>query len=504
MARRERLGIPTYYASREGVRFDASDQSAAVQAILDRGQLGPIDFVLDGSITAKALKLYTGTTFRGLGFGTKITEATATSFADGYVIGNAHRISPYGGSIVDSNITIRDLYIDGQKRNGVTGVGGGSNGATADGAGVLPVTIWGCNNFRLENVYVYDPGQFGVSLANVFNGVIRNITVIVPGALVALSSADVGTACVQIDGPASDLLIEGLFGATADDFLAMNACDGNMTNTHDMFIWPYFYYGSISRITARGIYPTACPNIVRVLSGTPAVGGGPLATIDKIIVENVVGNTYQNLFAADTIAPNGPPSTGSVTLKDWHVNFLASTGWAAQNTIGGTVRSFTLQGFRLGNRTTGTGAMVTIEAGASVGRLVIDDVQLREDASGVANTNPIVAVTTGTVDELVLSKVNFSRNATTASRVVSVSGGTVNRLELSGVSANNVNNVVAVSGGTVGGLDSTGLVHRGAGGNASLAQSGGTLSRVRAAGSDTALLASGTIGSKKTDATEDS
>jgi hypothetical protein len=234
------------------------------------------------------------------------------------------------------------------------------------------------------------------------------------------------------------------------------------------------------------------------------VGGGPLATIDKIIVENVVGNTYQNLFAADTIAPNGPPSTGSVTLKDWHVNFLSSTGWAAQNTIGGTVRSFTLQGFRLGNRTTGTGAMVTIEAGASVGRLVIDDVQLREDASGVANTNPIVAVATGTVDELVLSKVNFSRNATTASRVVSVSGGTVNRLELSGVSANNVNNVVAVSSGTVGGLDSTGLVHRGAGGNASLAQSGGTLSRVRAAGSDTALLASGTIGSKKTDATEDS
>jgi hypothetical protein len=284
----------------------------------------------------------------------------------------------------------------------------------------------------------------------------------------------------------------------------MNACNGNMTTLDDAFVWPYFYYGSISRITARGIYPTACPNIVRVLSGTPAVGGGPLATIDKIIVENVVGNTYQNLFAADTIAPNGPPSTGSVTLKDWHVNFLSSTGWAAQNTIGGTVRSFTLQGFRLGNRTTGTGAMVTIEAGASVGRLVIDDVQLREDASGVANTNPIVAVATGTVDELVLSKVNFSRNATTASRVVSVSGGTVNRLELSGVSANNVNNVVAVSSGTVGGLDSTGLVHRGAGGNASLAQSGGTLSRVRAAGSDTALLASGTIGSKKTDATEDS
>jgi hypothetical protein len=60
----------------------------------------------------------------------------------------------------------------------------------------------------------------------------------------------------------------------------------------------------------------------------------------------------------------------------------------------------------------------------------------------------------------------------------------------------------AQSGGTLSNLSTIGFSHTNAGGGSSVAQTAGTLSRLRA-GNDTALLASGTIGSKKTDGTED-
>jgi hypothetical protein len=487
------------YASRNGVKFDGSDQSAALQAICNRGQSGPIRIVLDGSaIKLKGVNLYSGTTIEGLGYSTVVTQATATGFGDGYVFGNAHYRSPYqGGQIVDQNITVKNMYIDGNYRNGSSGT---ASRATADGTGVTHLRFLGVTNLRVESVYIYDTVNYAVWLGNVFNAVIRDVTSIVPGALSGWDISLVSTAAVQVEGPASDLLIENIYGSNGDDFIALNAVDGHLIS--GLPVPADLYYGSISRVIIRGLHPVATANIVRFLSG--AAEGGAQATIDQVLVEDVVGSTYQTLFLNQAIDGLGTPSTGNVVLRNWTVGFLSSTGENGRNILSGSTGSFTLTGFRLSNRTTNTGPLVELDSGASVGRLALTDFALREDSGEVSTNQPIVSIAAGTVDELVLSGVSVARNAVTAAAIVAVSAGTVNRIELAGVSGINVNNIVAVSGGTVGGINSTGLTHRGANANASIAQTGGTLSRLRAGSSDTTLLASGTIASKKTDGTEDS
>jgi hypothetical protein len=81
-------------------------------------------------------------------------------------------------------------------------------------------------------------------------------------------------------------------------------------------------------------------------------------------------------------------------------------------------------------------------------------------------------------------------------------------LTLSNVLADGVKNVVLLDGGGApDDLTLSGVIHRNAGGNATVLVNGVTLPRLRASGSDTALLAAtvngGVILSKKTDGTED-
>jgi hypothetical protein len=486
------------------VRFDGTDQSAAMQSILDRGQLGPICLILDGSIKAKGLKCYSGTTVEGLGWGTVITQATATSRDDSGVFRNPNFRSAYlGAAIVDHDVVIRDLMIDGNARNGSSGTA--QSDTDPSGATISQIKFWGIRRLLVENVYIYDPNAFAVGPANVFDSTFRNIRVIVPSALTDPPTFSHSTAAVQIDGPWDNILIDGVSGATTDDFIALNAIDGNMASGTDPSTYPTFYYGSGGSAIIRNIcVQVAFGAVLRLLSGSPS-GGGAIASIERVLMEGVQATVHSGIFYDYLFGGLGAGTLGDITFRNWTVDFGTQvTAGSPPNTITGTVRSFTMAGFRVHNLPAISNSLVNVvDSATNIGRLCLEDFQVTGDAGETATPCKIVTVSAGTVDELILTGARWSRNAATAAAMVNLTGGTVNRVAMSSVSAKNLNNVVSVAGATVGGIDTTGLVHRGAAGNASIAVTSGTLSRLRAAGSDTAILKSGTIASSKTDATED-
>jgi hypothetical protein len=116
--------------------------------------------------------------------------------------------------------------------------------------------------------------------------------------------------------------------------------------------------------------------------------------------------------------------------------------------------------------------------------------------SGFANVKDL------TIDGL---KVDSS-SSTTFGGALTVQGGnaTIGTLQLANVKIDGVANLVNNNGGVISHLTTSNVIHTNAGGGATILNTSGTISRLRSACSDTAVLASGTIASKKTDGTEDS
>jgi hypothetical protein len=511
-----------YYASKCGVKSDGTDQHTAVQAILNLGQNSLVTFIVDIPFTVKGCRVYSGTTIDGMGYGATITQATCTSLADCFTFSNANWNSSYnatpGASTNDHDITVRNLRLDGNYRNGSSGSGVNAPGSrTAKGGGAPGLLYFlGVNNLKIENIDEYDAISFGLWLANVFDLTVHNINGVIPNSLAGFNgSVDSGTDIVHVNGPAARGSIRDIRGANSDDFVALNAIDGNMLGTWSPPNFGMLYYGDITDFVVSGLFPKTCMNCIRFLSGLPNMSGQPALTpckIDNVVVENVNGYSYQNAFTANAFDVLGSPVLGHVILRNFNVRWLTMSGTSGQeNRIGGTVSSFQISGFQIGDRTAHQWPIVAIDTGSNttapnaptvVDRLSISDVVVRESSTDTTINMPLVSVPTGTVNELVLSKVSYSRGAATTTALVEASGGTIGRLNMGQVSGNNIANIVKMDGGTVNLINSTGLSHQGAGGNASINVASGSLPILNAVASDTQLLSSGTISRKTTDHSE--
>jgi hypothetical protein len=271
------------------------------------------------------------------------------------------------------------------------------------------------------------------------------------------------------------------------------------------------YLGTISNVEARNIQVEGATNSFRILVGSDALNTANIASAVDIHIKGVHGSSRNPAGVMSTFGSIGAGGVKQrITLSDWSVSgFLSTVRTAVGLPIGGVCDNITLRNWKWGDLliSSGNGALahqVNLGSDASISRLEIDSYSIVEDASGPATVAPAVAITQGTLDELVMSNCGWTRNAVTNQAFCSISGGTVNRVVLADSQFYNINNAISIAGGTVGGVQTTGLSHRGANSQPSITTSV-TLPRLRSSGSDTALLAggTGTITSKKTDATED-
>ncbi len=273
-----------------------TDGSAGLQAIIDT--VSPLRLCIDG-IALGAIRLRPNCVLDGLGFG-KLIQPLNTECC----VTNYHQST---GTITDTCITIRDLTIDSQSRNSTNP----DRRFTMGGVWQSGVGFFGAKGIILENVSVYDPGTFHFWLANVQGARVRNLQFNDPNN----HGGNRNTDGLHINGPSSDIDIDGLFGKTGDDFLAFNADD-----------IPAVYGsrvvgGDITNCSARNLRPDDCFSVLRILTGTHLADG--------IKVSDVRGSSFYFGYAGDTYTGDqgtipGNGNWGDIEIVDWRTKFTGS------------------------------------------------------------------------------------------------------------------------------------------------------------------------------------
>jgi len=471
------------------------DASASLQALADLARSGPLEVVVDQPLLCNQISLYSGTTIRGLypgsyrpgdaappgiGLWMKRLPASGAGAGNTCVLRNAHWASNYDGAssslsvsrVVDRDIAIRHLFIDGQRRNGVSNSSyGGSNvpQVNVNGEYIIPLRFHGMYNLLVEDVHIYDPCMLHTAFSNIAWSTFRDLHFCDPsywqGNYAGGSNQTDG---LHFVGPASDIEIDGLYGATGDDFLALNFAEGNLNPTdiypptnisgagpHVWGGWPVVYYGDGLRINARNLYPYNAADVMRIQTLQDNQAGLRGNVVDQVTVSDVRGSVIEGLLQSDSYGYGTPGGhVGRVTLRDWDVTFLPDPAYVCGYQFYGQWNDVRIINHHYGDPASAA-LQVNLISGASVGRLELRDHVIREDASGAPAPPPPILVADGAVDELVVADSGWYRAAATNQAFVSVTGGSVNRLALRGASTNNLANVVSWTGGTVGevGLD---------------------------------------------------
>jgi hypothetical protein len=516
------------YASRAGVptTSPASPQSgsaasAQLNAILNVG--GPVRLVLDVACRAQQVSIPAGCTIEQIGHGSGSIPLTGiwmdiiTNGTNSCILKNANWASNFGSNqlncanIVDQDITLRGLYLNGQRAAGASGNSTGTFAASVNTNGqfVSPIQFYGVSNLLAEDISICDPCCYHFHCANISYCTFRDLTFLDPVYFASQPQNRI-TDGLHCNGPWNDVLIDGLKGTTGDDMLALNAADGNLSETINQASGPQafggfgnVYFGNGTRTVAKNLFPNACQTLGRYITGNDPRVGGAGCVIDFLDVSNVVGSVVEGGMGSLTIAGFTDPGTRRrCTFSNISLDSVDSNTNDDGFSIGGNCTDITFENVKFRNSKAGQWVQFSLGPDAAVGRLEFNGITERDDSGEASSPSPLISISQGSVDELILNRCSWYRNAATTSSILAISAGTVDSLQVTNCSANNVSNIVSITGGTIGNITSNGITHRNASGNASYAL-GVTVPQFTAGCSNTAKLISGTAPtSKQTDGTE--
>jgi hypothetical protein len=465
------------YASQVGCKADgATDCTAAVQAVLDTAGVAgtPVRFVFDSAgvyLIAGSIKLWSNQELDGLGVAT--IKKGGTGVGDSKpIVTNKHWVAYSTGSQTDQYVTIRNLYVDGNRRGGASNNPNNPTMTANSPQGYVVPTLgfYGINIFHIENVHVYDSPAYGMQLGFATNGVIINFS-----KYLAAGDTVPGDAVIQCQGGCSDLWMYGLHGTTNDDHVAFNANDGNDIPGNIATFWPgSVHYGPISNcVVSDSVFTPGALNVGnmgRCLSANPS--GAP---ITNITWRNCTATVQDRgvIFNDFTISP-GLGWYDGITLDNCTFyatgNLNDGVVWASSATMGRlTIRNCRV----IPSATQSNGPLIWLLSGSTVGSLLVDGFDLYDPSAYV--TKPIVGLF-GTLTDGELKSLRWNRGtASTLSQPAISSTGTVGRIRVIGGAFDRISNVVNVSGGSPV-VVAAGVTHTNAGGGKSFTSSGsGTL-----------------------------
>jgi hypothetical protein len=231
----------------------------------------------------------------GLGLG-KIMKRKPRPNSGGPLFVNAHVVA-YPTAPIDGRVTIRNLFIDANRRAGGTGNSTTLVTHVNDDSQIVPViACYGVVRPVIENVHVYDPTSFGVQLSNCTQPFVSNL-----GAVKAAGDAVQGNAVLQCEGGVFGLRAYGLYGQVNDDPFALNADDGNQLPG---YADTRYAGGPIRDAVLMGATFTGGTTICRFLSATAA------HDITNVTIDGATNVCTYNGFHFDTFGITGDGSGG--------------------------------------------------------------------------------------------------------------------------------------------------------------------------------------------------
>jgi hypothetical protein len=243
-----------------------TDNTAALQVLLNRALTGPIKIIINGRYSCSQLTIYGNTTIECLaGCGLILRSGSNTPL----IRNGNYAITE--GSCVDNNITfIGGIY---------NGNGGNQTHSNVNGWN-SGIRLFGVKNLVMENVRMINTKTFAVHLMSVFDFSIRNMDVL--NDATAANNND----GVHVNGPSARGIINGVNATTKDDKVALNADDlgaGSGDSPYSIFAPTACVGGIISEMVVSNVNCRAGSSVVRILSGAHK--------LQNIIVDGITGVT---------------------------------------------------------------------------------------------------------------------------------------------------------------------------------------------------------------------
>lgn len=499
--------------------------------------------IMIGNIT-----LPSGITIEGQGgsYGTGQTTSPGTGIIQSsgtlWVFTNAHQRSNYNGGspvsnwslIVDQDITIKNLYINGNKGSGASynaNAGNGSsvivNPAVVSGdayhspsrLAIAPLQFMGVQNLKIRNVWVYDSCYLPLRMAYINGALIEDLTAVSVTAYAAWlagnyqAAPDAASGHSEVLGLCRDIKIIRPFGYALDDFVEM---DTTPVATNSGFTWgaalsayfPLFYPGNIQDVT---VVDANAPIAKDIISLNVNMGFSTNSRIESVTLQGAIGNT----MGAPVCMQNYGAGLGTIGMLQ--VSDMQAQGSLGNNNANGTayvycehnIEKFQFDSGMLQLDTVlgipGTTSSCFYFSQGTQRDVIINDFTLYDNESNGAFS----VYSNSTINRLQLSNLQHKSTSATADKVLyCAASAVIGQLIMSSVQADGMTQMVFVhSGATITDMVTSGISHINAGGGASIHVEG-TVSRLRCGASDTVKLyeasGSGTTLSIKTDNTQDS
>ncbi|MCL2664550.1 MAG: glycoside hydrolase family 28 protein [Defluviitaleaceae bacterium] len=426
-ATEETLSKPAYEirASEAGVILDGSlttmegtDCTEALQKIIDRYTPHcSLKLIIDGVALVHNLKLRSNLHIQGLGPHTGFSCNFSDSLFPSAIM-NANWTTSWGGNtqIIDQNITVSDMTINGNRENGVSG-NPDNKRVNKNGGFLVTARFYGVRNFQFKNVRIIDHGGYAVGAANLdwfaFLDCDFIHTEFMNGNLYPDFGRGHNTDGIHINGPANDGIISNIRIATADDGIALNASDGGRNSTDEGSVDFYknvFWMGPIKRVVINNVTSYNSWQIIRMLSGRDEVfGTGMVASIDDVTISNINGICANYAVGMEKWPDGGTPEFGKISIShvnvehrgdgylhnpiEWNPDGKPDTPWGNWFFIGigGNCSQIMLSDIKR-NSIESTSNAVFVHNGATVKDLTISDLSVCETQPCRKDPGPLIKI----------------------------------------------------------------------------------------------------------------
>lgn len=387
------------YASRCGARLDSdvwtgggTDDTAVLQAVLDRApRLGHVHLVIDGAALVRGLDVHSNTTIECLNPACGLYLADAS---DRYLVRNAH---PSRDARHERNIALLGGTYNGNCRHQVH--------HTPDNTATTILGLFGVECVTLRDLTLRDQRTYAVHLTNWRRVTMQSIAIDLPARMQCENQDG-----IHVQGPGEFLVLRDIQGCAWDDFIAINADDGNCDlDESGRVVWndlagPHVSVGPVTDVLIDGVMVEDAAQCIRLLSRG--------SRLDRVIVRNITG-TYRSfgiwINPWQEVGGNfGSLVFDTVDLRQSEANYDYTPPFLFS--LGGRIESLSLRHVTHFHPSDPR-PIVRVDANGEIGALTLEGLQVLEPDDRAATARYIQI--NGRVGELTLCNVLVQRGPQT-------------------------------------------------------------------------------------------
>ena len=431
-----------------------TDNTTILQQLLDEALTKPITIIWDGKHSTQGLTINSNTTIIGInGCGVILRNSSNSP-----VFVNSNRVLPsstggYGSNIVDENIIIKDLIINGNGYNDA--VGGNdvfdvaNNGSAVNGSAqtkrIPIIDFLGAREVYINNVKLLGGRYWATSFCNVQQVHINNLDIDFGD---SSSRDDANYDGLHFNGYARWISCDGLrLKGTKDDCLALNA-DANP------ILYPS-YQGDILDATFNNINFNNSVRGIRIQSAT--------SRVDRISFSNIFGETTDAICLIETLWGTDYGNIGSIYFDNINVILTDDSYYFADAYFyisSQTLDSLVIKNFTRNDFTYDAPLVYVANSNVEIKNIDIDGVYMH--STGGTYASPLIEVIAGDVKNINIS--NLTHRESTGkinADIIKQSGGTIESISLSNLQLNNIGKILNNTAGTLNRIKGVNIQHLG-------------------------------------------